>query len=204
MNLFNLFKKKSKDIFNIYHPDVAPNIEFAFEAGPLLQKRKFYRVTNDYRLPVGRHKFVSARLQEAELRMTTETLMKYIDNIERAINGGVGNIDLGKVHMNIYAMRSRAKLGFDTKTIERLAAVVYFDDTEDLSDFDEEYGEKKIEFWKKYACYDFFLTRPISELLGMNNLSEESLKSCLMDLVEAQEIIKDLTLEQEKSSSENI
>jgi hypothetical protein len=202
--MFNIFKKKSKEPpFNIHHPDVSQNIEFAFEAGPAFNKRKFYRVVNDYRLPVGRHKFVSARLQEAELRMTLETLMKYIDNIENAINGGIGKIDLGKVHMNLYAMRSRAKLGFDTKTIERLAAVVYFDETEDLRDFDEDYGDKKIEFWKKYSSYDFFLTRPISELLGMNNLSEESLKSCLMELVEAQEVIKDLTSEQEKSSSEN-
>lgn len=203
----NLFKHKPKDPpFNIYHPDLADKIEFAFECGPTLNKRKFYRMkadineTNDFRLPTGRYKWIDAFLAEVNLRMTVGTLTAYLNELEKNLDGTKGQINLGKAFQIIYAMRTRTNLGFDPQLIKTLASIVYFDETEDLSDYDKTYCEKKIKFWEKHEVYDFFLTRPIAELCNLNGISETALKTYIQT---AQQIIKDLTLEQGSQSWEN-
>lgn len=194
----SLFKSKPKDPpFNLHHPDVAPNVEFAFEAGPTFKKRKYYRVKDDYRLPTGRYKWVDAFLYESELRMDLNTMNKYLDEMEKNLDGGKGAINLSKAFQVIWAMRSRTKLMFEPATIKRLASVVYFDETEDLSDYDQEYCEAKVKFWEKHGCYDFFLTRPIVELLNLKGISVESLK---IYMKEAEQVLKDLTFAPEKAS----
>jgi hypothetical protein len=194
----NLFKSKPKEPpFNIHHPDVAANIEFAFEAGPAFKKRKYYRTVNDFKLPTGRYKWLDAFLYEAELRMNLPTMNKYLDEIEKALDGTKGEIKLSKAFQVIWAMRSRTKLAFEPATIKRLASVVYFDETEDLSDYNQDYCEEKVKFWEKHGCYDFFLTRPIEELLNLKGTSVESLKTYMR---QAEQVIRDLTLDPEKVS----
>lgn len=184
------FKKESKDpVYNMNHPEVKPNVEFAFEAGPLLRKRKFYRMVKDFQMPTGRYKWVDAFLNEAELRMDLNTLNGYIDEIEKQIDGSKGVINLSKAHQVLWAIRSRSKLAFEPATIKRLASVVFFDESEDLSTYDKEYCDNKIKFWDQYGCYDFFLTTPIKELLQLPDGSEMYLKNYIL---QAELILKDL------------
>jgi hypothetical protein len=187
--LKNLFTKQKEVPFNINHPDVANNIEFAFKCGG----RSYYRFKSDYLMPVGRYKMVDAYLHEAELRMNLKTLNNYLDEIEKSLNGSKGVVNIGKAFQLLHNMRTRTKdLGFEPQTIKRLASVVYFDDTEDLREYNREHCEAKIKFWEKHDCYDFFLTRPIDELLNVKGISEESLRKYIQ---EAEAIIKDLTSE---------
>jgi hypothetical protein len=203
----NLFKRKPKEPpFNIYHPDIADKIEFAFECGPTLNKRKFYRMkadaneTNDFLLPTGRYKWIDAFLSEVNLRMTARTVDAYLNELEKQLDGTKGQINLGKAFQIIYAMRTRTNLGFDPKLVKTLASVVYFDETEDLSDYDKDYCDKKIKYWEKHEVYDFFLTRPIVELCNLNGTSVTALKTYIQT---ADQIIKDLTFGLESPSSES-
>lgn len=181
--------------FNIHHPDIAPNIELAFECG-----RKFYRFKEgEFKMPVGRHKFVEAYLHQAEMRMDIETLTRYLDEIDKNLDSG----KLSKVAIASYAIRSRASMGFEPETIERLASVVYFDETEDLSDYKPEYGTEKIEYWKKKEFMGFFLTRPIDELCGLRGTSEESLKNYIHQIEVSKKIIEDLILDPSPKPSES-
>jgi hypothetical protein len=198
--LSSLFKKKEQP-FNIYHPDMQDRVEFAFEAGPVFKKVKYYRAKKDIQLPVGRYKWIDARLYEAELKMNLDTLRAYMDVLEKQIDGSKGMIMLGKAHEVIWAIRTRLNLAFEPETIERLAAVVFFDETEILNDFDESYGEQKIKFWRENKVLTFFLTSPISELLNLTNISETSLQEYIKT---SQEIIKDLTSVAQPQSSETI
>lgn len=205
---WNIFKRKPKDPpFNIYHPDLSDKIEFAFECGPTFGKRKFYRMksdvneTNEFRLPTGRYKWIDAFLAEVNLRMTVGTLHAYLNDIEKSLNGGKGEIRLDKAFQTIYNIRTRLNLGFDPQLVKNLASIVYFDETEDLSDYDKAYCDKKIRFWEKHEVYDFFLIRPIAELCNLNGTSVSDLKTYIQV---ASQMIKDLTLEPEKVSSENI
>jgi len=200
-NWFNNILKKKEQPFNIYHPDMQESVEFAFEAGPIFKKVKYYRTKKDIQLPVGRYKWIDARLYEAELRMNLETLRAYMDVLEKHLDGSKGVITLSKAHEVIWAIKTRLNLAFDPETIERLAAVVFFDETEILNDFDEEYGEKKIKFWKENNVSTFFLTTPISELLNLTDISETSLQEYIRN---SQEVLKDLTFVAQPQSSETI
>lgn len=150
-------------------------------------------------MPVGRHKFVEAYLHQAEMRMDIETLTRYLDEIDKNLDSG----KLSKVAIASYAIRSRASMGFEPETIERLASVVYFDETEDLSDYKPEYGTQKIEYWKKKEFMGFFLTRPIDELCGLRGTSEESLKNYIQQIEVSKKIIEDLILDPSLKPSES-
>lgn len=198
-NWFKSLVKKKKSIknppYNIYHPDVAGNIEFAFECKGV----KYYRAVKDYILPTGRYKWIDATLNEVDIRMTLPTLRAYIGKLKKNLDGSNG-INLGEAWKVIYAMETRCDLGFTPETVKRLASVMYFDETEDLRDYDHEYGQKKVKFWEENGVYDFFLTTPIAELLNLKPGSEEYLRKYIQ---EADQILKDLILEPETPSSEN-
>lgn len=195
----SLFKKKQSiknPPYNIYHPDVAGNIEFAFECKGV----KYYRAVKDYILPTGRYKWIDATLNEVDIRMTLPTLKAYISRLKKNLDGNTGNINLGEAWRVIYAMETRCEMAFTPDTVKRLSSVTYFDETEDLRDYDHEYGQKKIKFWDENGVYDFFLTRPIAELLNLSDISEISLRKYIQ---EADQILKDLILDPETPSSEN-
>lgn len=182
--------------FNMHHPDLAGHTEFAFEC----KGKKFYRMAHEFRMPTGRYKFLDAYLLEHELRMTPKMFNDYLDRIEANLNGKGGVINLSNIAVTIWNMRTHANLLFVPDTIKKLAAVVYFDETEDLRDYDVEYGKKKIELWETDDQYSFFLTRPIVELLNLEGISATSLQTYIQ---QAEITLKELTLDPSKPSLEN-
>jgi hypothetical protein len=97
-------------------------------------------------------------------------------------------------------MKSFTKLAFNVETVERLAAVVYFTDSEILNTYDKKVGDRKIQAWRDYENMDFFITRPISELLKLKNISIDSLQ----DYVKWQrDVFNDLTSDTLIQSEEN-
>lgn len=192
-----LFKKKvNKPLYNINHPDLAGKFEEAFTCKGV----KYYRAIPDFVLPVGRYKWIDAALNEVDIRMTLPVLKAFIIELKKSLNVTNGQIRLDKAFQVIANIETRCELAFEPETVKRLASIVYFDETEDLRDYNQEYGQKKIKFWEDNGNYDFFLTRPIAELLNLSNISEMSLKKYIL---EASQILKDLTLGQGSPSSEN-
>lgn len=179
-------KSHTEQAFNIYHPDINPQIEFAFEC----KGKKYFRMAHEFRMPTGRYKFLDAFLSEHELRMTPKMFNDYLDKIEAQLNGRSGTIELSKIAITVYNMRTHANIAFVPETIEKLASVVYFDETEDLRDYDPEHAKKKISDWKEDGQYSFFLTRPIVELLNLEGISVTSLERYIQS---AAGIVKELT-----------
>jgi len=191
----SFFKKDETPMYNLHHPDLAGKTEFAFECGGV----KYYRAIKEYILPVGRYKWIDATLNEVDIRMTMPLLRAFMAKLKKNLNGSNG-IDLGEAFKVIYSIETRCDLDWEPETVKRLASVVYFDETEDLRDYDIEYGQKKIKSWEQHNNYSFFLTRPIAELLNLSDTSETSLQKYIQQV---QEILKDWTLEPESPSSEN-
>jgi len=154
-------------------------------------------------LPAGRYKYVYAALKEADLRMTLETLQEFVKIIKSELNGGAkkNSVSLELIWRAVLNLESRLALGFEPASIKRLAAVLYFDATEDLSTYDKHHGARKVENWEKHKTMDFFLTRPIVELLGLKNISVTSLEESIQ---EREEIIQILTEDLQKLSSESL
>jgi len=154
-------------------------------------------------LPAGRYKYVYAALKEADLRMTRETLQEFIKIIKTALEGGMKkqSVSLETVWRAVINMESRVALGFEPASIKRLAAILYFDETEDLTTFNRMHGLKKVEHWERNQTMDFFLTRPIVELLGLSGISVTSLEGYIQ---EREEIIQLLTDDLRTLSSESL
>src|SRR5690606_22961399 len=100
----------------------------------------------------------------------------------------------------IFNLESRINLAFEPAGVKNLAAIAYFDETEDLTSYDAEYDKQKIKLWEDHGIHDFFLTRRIGELLGLNSTLDESF---LTYLKTAEQILTDLnsglrTLSEEK------
>jgi hypothetical protein len=192
------FKKTPKPEFNLSHPDVANLIEEAFKAGG----KTYYRFKEERLIPVGRYKYIYSYLKEVDLRMNLETLQNYVKDFKNLLNGSGPKkvIQIGELWKLLLNLESRISLAFEPATVERLASVVYFDDTEDLSTYDKKYGTQKVEIWKKHLKHDFFLTKPIGELLGLKDISIESLEGYIQ---QATDLMRDLTVDQQKQSLEN-
>lgn len=191
--IVKLRPKYEPERFTLHHPSLAGQTELAFEAGLI----KYYRFRDEYRMPIGRYKYVYKRFKEADLRMTRETMQEYLKQIEEALNGSKKQINLSTAIRLIYNMKTWLTIPFEPEAVKRLAAVTFFTDDEDLSTFDEKKAQEKIDSWERNKVHDFFTTAPIGALLNVNSSSITSLEEYL---TEATEITKALTLDlQEKS-----
>jgi len=187
------FKKSTEPAFNLHHPDLRENVEVAFR----VVGKTYYRFKEEVEIPSGRYTFIDAFLREHEMRMSIDVLKGYISAIRDEISGQKGEVNLHNVAVLLYKMESRANLAFTPDTIKRLASVIYFDDTEKLNTYDQEYGKKKIELWDREKVDDFFFEKPIGELLGLQGISRESLQNYL---TEATQLLQDLTSSPQTSS----
>src|SRR5688500_4190722 len=197
--MYNPFKKKKpKPDFNLHHKDIRHLVEEAFKVGG----KTYYRFAEERMILAGRYKYIYAFLKEVDLRMNLETLQNHVKDFENLLNGSGPKkmIQIGELWKLVLNLKSRLALAFEPETIERLATVIYFDDTEDLSTYDRKHGQAKIELWKKHDFIGFFLTKPMGDLLGLKNTSIESLQAYI---IQAQELIQDLTADQQKVSSES-
>lgn len=197
-SILALIPEKTPEKFTIYHPSIEGQTEVAFEVNMV----KFYRFKDEYRHPTGRYKYVYKCLKEMELSMNRETLAEYVKQLKNILNGGSKGqaINMGEAWRLLHNMETRTTLPFDPGMVKRLASVVYFTDDEDISTYDQSYGDFKIKLWDDNNVHDFFLTRPIAELLNLNNTSLESLEEYLTT---AKGILEELTLEPQIQSLEN-
>ena len=185
--------------YNLSHDDVKHKIEVAFEAAG----RKYYRFIDDHQIPVGRYKYIYAALKEVDLRMNLETLQSYIKEMKNILDGGMkkNQVSMGELWKIVLNMESRISLAFEPASVERLAAVIFFDETEDLRSYDRKYGLDKVKFWQDNNVTDFFLTMPIIELLGLKGISQTSLEEYILD---ANLLLQDLSIDPQTQSSENL
>lgn len=189
-------KKKDPDFFNVHHAKYVNEVETAFETGGI----QYYRMKEEVKMPYGRYKHVSAALYEVNLRMDLATLKGYIKAIMENIDGSRDKINLIKVGQLLLNMESRIELQFTPETAKRLASIVYFDETEDLTDFDDVYAKKKLAIWEREGGHDFFLTKPMDELLGLKGISPDSLTEFIKV---AEEVIKESTLGMQSPASQS-
>ena len=194
--IVKLKPKQDPEQFTLNHPSLLGQTELAFEAGLI----KYYRFKEEYRMPIGRYKYVYKRFKEADLRMTRDVMQEYLKQIEEALNGTKKQINLSTAIRLIYNMKTWLTIPFEPEAVKRLAAVTFFTEDEDLSTFDEKKGNDKIKLWERNKVHDFFTTAPIGALLNVSNSSITSLEEYLMEVTE---ITKALTLDLQEKSSEN-
>lgn len=187
MKIKNFFNKKPK-INTVHSEDFADKVEKAFVIGGI----QYYRFVQETNMPWGRYMYLQTFLYEQNLRIDVVSLKEYMSRLIKVLNGTKGTIELYKAFQIIGQISSRCELAFEVDTTYRLAAVIYFDETEDLYGYNKPHNDKKIAAWKEAKATDFFYTMPMKEFLGLSDSSPQD----LLTFMETQkEILDDLTSE---------
>lgn len=179
--MWTLWKKNKKNpkTFNIYHEDFADKVEPVIDdTGKHFEVKgvKYYRFKQDTFMPYGRYKMLIMFIKMVDLRMTAKLLSAYLDKIEQNISGEKGQVNLTKVYEAIMSMRARLALDFESETVYQYASVIYFDDNENLYDYDKKANEIKIARWREAdLVVNFFYMKPMDELFGLRNISKQDL-----------------------------
>jgi hypothetical protein len=182
--------EKESSLHNIHHPDFIGLVEPAFKVG----NKQYYRFGKETSIPWGRYMYLQTFLYEQNLRLDAELLQGYCGLMKKAIGGNLKTgIDLTQVYRVINNIESRLELAFEVDTTYRLASCVYFDESEDLYSYNKGYNDSvKIPSWKEARTVDFFYTRPMNELLGLNDSSPADLQTFIQKQTE---LLKDLAIE---------
>lgn len=169
------------EFHNIHHPEYAGLIQEEFKSNG----KQYYSFKSDSMVRTGRYMFLQNFLQEVLYRMTVDRLKAYIAKIRSEIDGskvskeGIPQVNFGNAIVFLDQMKTLTELAFEPETVYRLASVIYFDETEDVTKWDREHNEKKIAAWKEAGTLDFFYGKPFTELTGLKGISETDLRDCL-------------------------
>lgn len=150
------FRKKPKDIF--------PNTEYKIEKVFTVAGTDYYAFANLQDAGCLRALRVMTFYTELQMRCDYDYLKQHVEAVDAVLTSN--RVDIYKLKTYNDYLKDRLNWIVDTDLVYKLASVVYFDETENALDYDFEYCQKKIEFWKKHLpVTDFFLSAPISDLI---------------------------------------
>lgn len=135
-------------------------IEYAFTCGGT----KYYRFADITNLPYERGLMALHVYNEVEMRCSRQFLLHYADTIDKILHER--QIDIFKINQLNEILKQRLTMTTDTELLYKLAAVCFFDKTENPAVYEPDYAEKKIAKWRKdKGVCDFFLQKPLLELM---------------------------------------
>lgn len=159
-------------------------IEWQFEAGG----KDYYKMANDYEMPVMRFRFAKKFYEEVINRVTHDELKKACSLLKEYLNGGKeGVVKIGEAYKVIDDLEYQLSWAFEPESLLRWASVLYFDLEEDITDYDQRYNGLKIESFKKKGVFTLLVKRLMSGSEVLSSLSEEDLKTYLTEMWEAKE-----------------
>lgn len=135
-------------------------IEYAFTSCGT----KYYRFADITNLPYERGLMALHVYNEVEMRCSRQFLLHYTDAIDKILHER--QIDIFKINQLNEILKQRLTMTTDTELLYKLAAVCFFDKTENPAVYEPDYAEKKIAKWRKdKGVNDFFLQKPLLELM---------------------------------------
>lgn len=159
------------------HPKNEKSISPAFKIGD----EQFYEFDNLIDCPAGRYLRIQQFMVELNLRIDKDSLVKLLDASLEAINNG----DVTRSIIIQTDIKNRTNFIVETDTAYRLASAAFFTLDEDLTTYDFDYNQKKIEKFKTQNVASFFLARPMRKLIPQINISGNDLEIYLK-MTEAQ------------------
>lgn len=148
-------KRKQKELHRI---------EYAFTSGG----RKYYRFEDIANLPYQRGRAAMTVYNEVEMHVSRDFLLLFTQKMDEVLHAK--EIDIFQIEKLNGILKDRLTLTADLDLCYKLAAIVYFDETEKPEVYEPAYAEKKIERWKKdQSVADFFSQKPLKELIPYLN-----------------------------------
>ena len=168
MRIFGYEIRKIKDNLTCLHPEVKSLTEFAFE----IDGKEFYQFKTLFDMPAPRYQRIQEFIREAEMRITSKDLTELIELIKSAIDKG--KITDAVIFLN--AMENLTSQYIETDTFYRLFTCLFFDLDEDITDYDFDYNEYKIELFKSQPKTAFFFSQPMKQYLPQIDISQADLE----------------------------
>ena len=179
--MISLFKKTEHTKKTAIHPEYKKLIEYV----TTLEGRKLYKFKNLLDMPHDRYNKCTRFSTEVNMRIDSNTLQESLDDcIEYANEGNFTKI-IGILHI----LKEMTNMLISIDTSYRLASCVYFWEDEDLTDYDFEIGDEKIQVFKRVGMSDFFLSEPMKNFLPQMNISEQGLEAYLLQEREFKKIL---------------
>jgi len=160
------------------HPEEKrPYTNKAIKKGFKIGDVQYYEFKNPLDVPWQRYLQLQQFIDEANTRISNKDLGEYIDMQLEAINTG----NLSQVAVIANDIKRRIDMIVNVELMYKIFACVFFniEDGEDLTNYDYDFNEGKIEIFKHEDIGSFFLQEPMSRFLPQLDFSKQDLTTLL-------------------------
>lgn len=142
-----------------HYPLADSQKEYVFTSGGT----PYYRFTDFNNIPALRGMKTMVFYEEMSMKCSLDYLQKHVEAVDNILTKPQINIfDIKKLNDQL---KQRLDIAIETELVYKIASIVFFDDKEDIRDYDFSYNAKKIAHWKKHEADAFFLLKPVQELV---------------------------------------
>jgi hypothetical protein len=157
-----------------FFPDAKHIITYGFTIGD----RHYFRFDDPLNTPYDRALKTLVYYKELDMNCDRALLKAHTEAVDNIFKQPTINIDtLMELKGLNNLLKQRLELPKEPDLMYKLAAVVFFDQHENPYTYEFKYGENKIKSWKKNTTLtDFFLQKPLVELIPYLEFAEENLQ----------------------------
>lgn len=169
MNLKSIFRKKLRT----HLLEQKYKVVEAFKIGG----KVYFMFDNQFEVPTGRQMAALAVYNEMQMNCDKEYLQMHAKAMKKVLS------DPKKINLSVILqlnmhLEERLELMTMPDFVYKLASVVFFDESESPYNYDYEYCEKKIKYWKESGgTLDFFLKTPLKDLIPSLNMQGKDSKT---------------------------
>jgi len=136
----------------------------------------YYMFDDILKMPTSRGLHALDLYDEFNMRVTKDFLIAHCNAMEKILNPGSGKLDLITMATLVKNLKERLTFLPVPDHVFRLAAVVFFDDTENPYSLDRKYCDAKVQRWKADPdALGFFLQTPLKDLIPFLGLDKVNL-----------------------------
>ena len=192
MRFFGYEIRKVKTNLTCLHPQVKTLTEFAFE----IDGKEYHTFKSLFDMPAPRYQRIQEFIREAEMRITSKDLLELLKLTKEALNGG----KITDAVLLLTGTENLTSQYIETDTFYRLFTCLFFDLDEDITDYDFDYNDEKLELFKSQPRVAFFFSQPMKKYLPQIDISEQDLEVFLKQTDTNKQYLQDIKSDYIKST----
>ena len=140
-------------------PTTKHDVTYAFTCGGI----DYYQFTDFNSTPAMRGLKTMVFYEELKMKCTLEYLRLHVEATDNILTSSkVSIFDIKRLNDQL---KQRLDIALDIEILYKIASIVFFPKNENTEDYDYAFNAKKVAHWKKHKGADFFLQKPLLELL---------------------------------------
>lgn len=175
-----ILKKKPEPIADpVNVQSLGKLVKYAFSIEISKDKKiDFYEFATLFDMPVKRYQAFNDFLEDYQRGVSNKELISLLDQCIEDLNGNTVE-SITNTHIRLKWLKSRAEISHDVDLIMRILSCVFFTVDEELTQYDYDIAEWKINLFEKHGVEAFFLSKPIKKYWTQMDMSEEDISKIL-------------------------